>query len=419
MPWAGGFGDLEARAGTARSPGRHNRGREALRSFRDLTLAAVRRAPRVVGPGAGWRQRIGRRGVARRIARRDGRDAVPGPPEVRGARGPARGTPRRPRAASPTSCSRSPTRMRAAYAACAFALKLPREAFADKEFRDQPDPRDREGRRRGPAALRRALPRRARARRGARGPLEHERVVGPAGRRAAAPGRRPRRRRERPREPAADRHERRGPRDAEARVKRAARASSRRSPTGPRRRRRAASDRGPLEAVAELCGLTVATAAAPRARRPLAGGSRARRSRARSASGSRPMSRPTSRSTATRRASRSSSAGAARRRWSTSSGSSRPAPRSGSRARSSTSRATTPPAQERELDRGDPAPQRRPARRRDHRPDAAPAGRPAADRRRRHRSAQGHRRHPPAERRPPAPRLRGLRARRRPTPRWR
>ena len=72
-------------------------------------------------------------------------------------------------------------------------------------------------------------------------------------------------------------------------------------------------------------------------------------------------------------------------------------------------RATTPQTQERELTAAIQRPQRRPARRRDHRPDAAPGGRrgcetvvdaidPLKD-------IDGIH---PAERRPPAPRLRGL-----------
>ena len=52
--------------------------------------------------------------------------------------------------------------------------------------------------------------------------------------------------------------------------------------------------------------------------------------------------------------------------------------------------------------------QRGPDRRRDHRPDAAPALDPAADRDRRPRPGQGHRRDPSLERRPARARLRGL-----------
>ena len=62
-------------------------------------------------------------------------------------------------------------------------------------------------------------------------------------------------------------------------------------------------------------------------------------------------------------------------------------------------------------DRGDPPAERRSARRRDHRADAAAGRRRPPNRGRRHRAAQGHRRHPPAQRRAPAPRLRGLRPR--------
>ena len=122
----------------------------------------------------------------------------------------------------------------------------------------------------------------------------------------------------------------------------------------------------------------------------------------------RPRSPPTRRTTAIRRASPSSSAAEARRRWSTSSGSSRPARRSASRDRSSTSRAATaePGARARRPRSSASTTIRRS-------PGSSsrcrcPTGVPAAHGRRRDRPAQGHRRHPPAERRPPPPRLRGL-----------
>ena len=117
-----------------------------------------------------------------------------------------------PRGRSRTSCFDLADEDAAAYAACAIALEAPARGVRRQGVPGQPDQGDGAGRRRGAAALRRALPRGAGPRRGARRPLQHERLVGPAGRRRCsreAAGRR--RRRERPRQPAAHRRRTTGP----------------------------------------------------------------------------------------------------------------------------------------------------------------------------------------------------------------
>src|SRR5436309_302808 len=149
-----------------------------------------------------------------------------------------------------------------AYAACAFALKLPREAFADKEYRDQQV--------------------RETARVAAEVPLRCLEKC----------------------------------RDALTLAETLAGRSN-------------------VNAASDL-----RVAAHPLWHRRPRGDSRARRSRARSAIASGQRSRPTSLRTGIHLASLSSSVAVALRRWSISSGSSRRVPRSGSRALSSTSKAT-------------------------------------------------------------------------------
>ena len=121
----------------ARGRARIISGVQAPPSFRDLTLGAVRRAARVARPGARRRQRVGGRGGARRVARRDGRDADPGPAEVRRPRARCARPRPRPRERSSDELLDLADEDAAAYAACAIALKLPREAFADQELRDR------------------------------------------------------------------------------------------------------------------------------------------------------------------------------------------------------------------------------------------------------------------------------------------